>query len=339
MASQSKVIVYSPQDSLKYPEAHVVFESLKAFICAQEGANQVTALVLECTKVEYVDYTGVQTLIAVKDFLASLTGWHVPIHFYNMKPEFMNRLIRISTYCPRRPSLPEEPSPEVPSSPASLSRASSSTGGSPFMESLPSPYDFPPELRRKRSSSLSIANARRPSQSQAPAQSPTTTQAPPPVLRSRSSKGNLNSDGSSPSIRRSPSNSQGLRAKSSLTSIVPTQEPSTKPVEMQRQNSVGAYLKKLRQKSSQGKVGQQNGDLASDDENPFHGSTVAWIPEDGTVKSVLRHSRSNSSIKSNSVMVDEEAMSHFPTGNAKGLKYFHTSREEAVAAAGMAISF
>ncbi|KAJ3024517.1 UNVERIFIED_CONTAM: hypothetical protein HDU68_008054 [Siphonaria sp. JEL0065] len=101
------------------------------------------SLTLDLTNVEFIDYTGVQTLLLAKDFLHQHTGYPTPINFVNAKPEHLNRLARIAEY------IPGTDAPAPPILVPYISIPSFFEGNpsvysldSPNLECLPSPMDF-----------------------------------------------------------------------------------------------------------------------------------------------------------------------------------------------------
>ncbi|KAI9334741.1 hypothetical protein BDR26DRAFT_866687 [Obelidium mucronatum] len=371
--AQSKYWKHSAdmQESLKYPEAHNVFESLKAYILSQPGSFCIfcrrtsSGLILDCSRVEFLDYTGVQTLLAAKDFLFHLTGQPVPIHFFNLKPDHLNRLTRVTLYTPGSESAPNTPTQTIPSltrNPSISPSESASSVGSPAFESLSSPViesgQFVPW--RSRSSSLSF-----PYQGRRPSDTSSLTQATTSPLRSATSQTFISpSTVETLGIRRTRSNITSTPVMSSNPTVsgntrknstpdfssIP-EEPTMVAVDMQRSTSVGTFMKKLRQKTSNVALklniasSSSQQDTESDDSdsgiNPLGGSNkIVYEPPAAVVpvKSILKKSPSNSSLKfmaggnALGLIVDDEALSHFPVGNAKALKYFHSSREDAVSA-------
>ncbi|KAJ3019274.1 UNVERIFIED_CONTAM: hypothetical protein HDU68_010728 [Siphonaria sp. JEL0065] len=155
MDPQTRVVLYTPVESLKYPEAHHVFENLVVFVTSQIGSNQMTALVLDCQNVHHVDSTGLEMLICIKEFLADHTGFNIPIHFYNTKPHLLSQFGRVNSYDPFSPASPvSAASSSVYSSP--YTPALNSAGVSPVFESYPSPTPEanPTRVRPSRSASL-----------------------------------------------------------------------------------------------------------------------------------------------------------------------------------------
>ncbi|KAJ3024513.1 UNVERIFIED_CONTAM: hypothetical protein HDU68_008050 [Siphonaria sp. JEL0065] len=239
MASRSSVLIFTPTESLKHPEAHTVISELNAFVLAQAGSTEVTALVLDLVNVEFLDYTGVQVLLAVKDFLAEHTGRHVPIHFYNAKPDHINRLARVSSYIPE--SVSHLSSPTM--TPRTSVTSTNSSVGSSMLERQSSPTEHPPRMIRARSSSLALQNQNG-------------------MRRGLHSSPNLFPQPSSLSLKFKPSNSNlsenphshpttpVIRSKSSnpkmatATTSAPV-ESTQRRVEMKRTNSVGSFMKTL----------------------------------------------------------------------------------------------
>ncbi|KAJ3353654.1 hypothetical protein HDU83_006563 [Entophlyctis luteolus] len=100
-------LVHVVQYSLKYPEAHAFLDDFKSSLSlVYHPETQLHAVILDFTAVEYLDYTGVQTLLAAKDFLAEVGGHRdeIPLHFANMRTSHLNRLMRVANH-----NLPAEP--------------------------------------------------------------------------------------------------------------------------------------------------------------------------------------------------------------------------------------
>ncbi|KAJ3024515.1 UNVERIFIED_CONTAM: hypothetical protein HDU68_008052 [Siphonaria sp. JEL0065] len=344
MYHEEAVSIYTPMESLKYPEAHNVFASFKDFILARSDSRQMTSLILDCKHVEYVDYTGVQTLLAIKEFLFEHTTRNIPIHFFNMKPQHLNRLIRVTSYVPGALQA-ESSTATVPSLTRNPSlNPSIASSNSPSFETLSSPVEYSAGgLRRSRSSSLQpLPNQflRRPS--------PPFLGPIPSSLRSSPSQSEFStlSDQLQPRSRSNSTSSQmtnGPIRKNSLPE--PTSVPLQQAVDMQRGSSLGTFMKRLRQKSSNLAVKlmpQAEREYSSDsdsDFNPLGGSKKFQALPEQPVKSILKRTPSNSSIGFAGLVVDQEALSNFPVVNAKALKYFHSSKEDAVTAVGLGVHF
>ncbi|KAJ3027552.1 UNVERIFIED_CONTAM: hypothetical protein HDU68_003588, partial [Siphonaria sp. JEL0065] len=95
-------LVYTPQRSLNFPHSDEVYQDLVTVVSVLPNSRSMSALVLDCQNVEYFDYSGVQMLISVKDFLFQLTGNHVSIQFVKLKPQLSNRVMRVDAYDPMR---------------------------------------------------------------------------------------------------------------------------------------------------------------------------------------------------------------------------------------------
>ncbi|KAI9334743.1 hypothetical protein BDR26DRAFT_866690 [Obelidium mucronatum] len=288
MFAQPNILMFTPVESLKYPEAHNVFESLVSFVSSQEGSRQMSGLVLDCKNVEYIDYTGLQMLLCVKDFLAEHTGYHVPLHFHNPRPQHTNRLVRVNSYDPFNvDSVEGSPmlSARSPSNNPSLQ-----SGGSPTLESLPSPTDASSSMRASRSDSLS-QSTRRPypllvvKESQASIQylQPSEDALVPPSLilhrtRSNSTAAPINGS-NTPSLRSKTSASTMASTTSSSTSAAPAVLSSITTEKSNRSNNgstLGYFLKKLRvaPPPSQ-KHGDSDSEYSEDDDDfdPFKGAS------------------------------------------------------------------
>ncbi|KAI9334742.1 hypothetical protein BDR26DRAFT_920760 [Obelidium mucronatum] len=169
MDPNTRILLYTPVESLKYPEAHHVFEDLVSFVCSQVGSSQMSALVLDCQNVHYLDATGLEMLFAIKEFLADHTGFNVPIQFYNTKPQLLPHLTKVNSYDPFSP-VPQSPMltpPLLSYSPSTYS------GHSPVLESLPSVETNASRARPSRSASLNKGGQ---------LSYPTANQGPPPPL-------------------------------------------------------------------------------------------------------------------------------------------------------------
>ncbi|KAI9334739.1 hypothetical protein BDR26DRAFT_920757 [Obelidium mucronatum] len=94
------ILLFSPKESLKYPEAHSCLLTIRETIETQFFQKPLFALILDCQHVEYVDYTGLQTLLAIKELLLYHTGFPVSIHFVNMRHHHLNQLLRVAAYTP-----------------------------------------------------------------------------------------------------------------------------------------------------------------------------------------------------------------------------------------------
>ncbi|KAJ3024514.1 UNVERIFIED_CONTAM: hypothetical protein HDU68_008051 [Siphonaria sp. JEL0065] len=97
-------LVYTPQRSLNFPHSEEVYHDLVMVVSVLPESQSMNTLVLDCQNVEYFDYSGVQMLISVKDFLIQHTGYHVPIQFVNLKSQLSNRVMRVDAYDPTRTS-------------------------------------------------------------------------------------------------------------------------------------------------------------------------------------------------------------------------------------------
>ncbi|KAI9334744.1 hypothetical protein BDR26DRAFT_866692 [Obelidium mucronatum] len=338
--STNATLVYTPDQDLRFPDAHIVLDRLKEFVLSKPESQQMTTMVLDLEKIEYIDATGVQTLLATKDFLAHHTGHHVSLHFCNAKPHHMNRLIRISSHIPDCVKSARSSTDSSPSLTANFS-ANSSPNNSPRLERRPSPTDFPPQMLRSRSSSLSIQH-----QSDSNRRPSAPSMFPQPVslsLQPRASKPNLSSEDFS-FLGRARSNSQSsnlnlqpLRSKASMTSLSYNNpasafvfpDPSQKSVETHPTSTFSGFIKVLRSKSSNlaqkllpqaSSYTYYSSDSEDDQTNPFGGASMPLPPP--PAKSILKRSGSNSSLANTNpgLVLDSEALSHFPIANAKALK-------------------
>ncbi|KAJ3208904.1 hypothetical protein HDU83_007752 [Entophlyctis luteolus] len=94
-------LVHVVQYSLKYPEAHAFLDDFKSSLSlVYHPETQLHAVILDFAAVEYLDYTGVQTLLAAKDVLADIAGHgdEIPLHFANMRTSHLNRLMRVANH-------------------------------------------------------------------------------------------------------------------------------------------------------------------------------------------------------------------------------------------------
>ncbi|KAJ3282598.1 hypothetical protein HDU79_009800 [Rhizoclosmatium sp. JEL0117] len=336
--------VYTPTLPLKYPEAHVFLETISVAISTEPQSSQcLTALILNLEHVEYVDATGLQTLLATKDFLFKFTNRHIPIHFVSIKSQHMNRLIRVATYNPAADSATTPPSSNLTPPTEYISEGA---------------YSPPPVMRRSRSSSIVRKPSLRNSGSSAEMSVDEQAVPPSPKLRripSRPSNPHLvpteaglgittvplrSRQYSNPRRPSIPSSSTliherkgSVESQSDSPASDSTKRTTPPPAPtLTRSASISSFLNKMRVKASEA-LGLSA--ASGQDDNPLKGS-VADANE--LTKPVLKRSGSNSSFAAvdfsgGASAVDSEAMSHFPSGFAKGLKYFHASLEEAIVAA------
>ncbi|KAJ3384474.1 hypothetical protein HDU84_002909 [Entophlyctis sp. JEL0112] len=94
------IVVLVVPYSLKFPEAIKFIDHFQSNLEPLLAARcYIRAIVLDMTNVEYLDYSGVQALLATKEYLATLMqGREIPIHFANMRTSHLNRLVRIVGY-------------------------------------------------------------------------------------------------------------------------------------------------------------------------------------------------------------------------------------------------
>ncbi|KAJ3058882.1 hypothetical protein HDU98_005058 [Podochytrium sp. JEL0797] len=283
---------------------------MKPSVFAFGPSHLLAAVILDFTDVDFLDFTGIQTLFAIKDFLAIHTGRHIPLHFVNMRQSHMNRLIRVASYCPGSVS------PPIPETLPSLTHTAYSPIGSPVTESP----EIPPFLRRTRSTSLSQRTLPNEALS-APMHGlgirtshASLVTEPDSIRRTRSNS----SSGSNPGIP----GSAGRRDSSSTSTLTPVHEEEKAGA--RNTNAIGSFLQKMKLKIRTKSFSSTDSDSDSDtDVNPFGGSTVG-LPEH------LKRSVSDPDMEFG---VDAATLSHFPSAFAQGIKYFHASLEEAVKAA------
>ncbi|KAJ3061546.1 hypothetical protein HDU98_002562 [Podochytrium sp. JEL0797] len=304
------VLFYAPTQALRYPEAHNLLDAMKPAVFAFGPSHLLAAVILDFKDVEYLDFTGIQTLFAIKDFLAMHTGRHIPLHFVNMRQSHMNRLIRVASYCPGSVS------PPIPETLPSLTHTAYSPIGSPVMESP----EIPPPLRRSRSTSLSKRTTQNepfttPMGLGIRASQASLVRKPDSIRRTRSNS----SSGSNPAGM--PGSAERRDSSSTSTLLPPLHEVEKAGV---RNTAIGSFLQKMKLRIRTKSMSSNYSDSKRDTEvNPFGGSTVG-LPE---------HLKRNVSDPDMEFGVDAATLSHFPSAFAQGIKYFHASLEEAVDAA------
>ncbi|KAJ3019275.1 UNVERIFIED_CONTAM: hypothetical protein HDU68_010729 [Siphonaria sp. JEL0065] len=268
--SFENILFFTPQESLKYPEAHIVFESLVSFVSSLEGSLSMTGLVLDCKNVDYIDYTGLQMLLCVKDFLAEHTGYHVPLYFHNPRPQHTNRLTRVNSYDPFSTNTADALSPTLSTRTPSCNP--SIQGGSPILESLPSPTEIS-SIRMARSDSLSQSTRRvaYPIIVNSPPSTISEDAVVPPSIdmsRTRSYSTTITSSSTPPSLR-SKTSASTVNSQAVVTSVTTDKTQRT---------TLGYFLKKLRVAPSRRNYSDSDSEFSSDDDadfDPFKGTSNA----------------------------------------------------------------
>ncbi|KAJ3354001.1 hypothetical protein HDU83_006017 [Entophlyctis luteolus] len=104
-------LVHTVAYSLKFPEASRLQNDVATSIAhVQRSKHKLRVLILDMAAVEYVDFSGVQALFAVKDLLAKVANGNgdIQMHFANACTAHMNRLLRVVWYSPASPQAAVE---------------------------------------------------------------------------------------------------------------------------------------------------------------------------------------------------------------------------------------
>ncbi|KAJ3286063.1 hypothetical protein HDU79_006779 [Rhizoclosmatium sp. JEL0117] len=231
------ILVMAPVESLKYPEAHNFLVAVQQEVATEVAVYPINCLIIDLKNVEYVDFTGLTTLFAIKDLLAQHTGLVIPIHFVNAKSQHMNRLVQVTTHVPG--SLVEVGGRIVATN---VSAPHTTSPGSPLPSEdsdLTSPISSGPSSARE-----SIQTIRSNRSSMQPNQPPSGTQS------SASQKDSDATAQPAPAMSRTRS---FLNKRDSVATLIAKEIESdtkahdvTRNNSMTRTNSIGMLIKKIR---------------------------------------------------------------------------------------------
>ncbi|KAJ3241197.1 hypothetical protein HDU81_001595 [Chytriomyces hyalinus] len=147
------ILLFRPEESLTYPNGSYLTKRITSIVKERYkfgGSNEqakwtdvaeinrdeeqnglfskqvpvLRAIVLDFSAVNHIDYTGLQTLLDIKDDVARHTGHKVPLHFAHVRRRHMTVLLRVPG-CTSASSV--DATPCAPGFPASSSSSSSTT--------------------------------------------------------------------------------------------------------------------------------------------------------------------------------------------------------------------